>query len=42
MPLNRAFIGRQYPASTSYEVGREHIRRFAEAIGDTSPVSLDV
>ena len=42
MPVNRDFIGRQYPASTTYEVGREHVRRFAEAIGDTAPASLDV
>ena len=41
MPVNRAFIGREYPASAPYEVGREHVRRFAEAIGDTSPLSLD-
>ena len=41
MPVNRDFIGRQYPASSTYEVGREHVRRFAEAIGDTSPLSLD-
>ena len=41
MPVNREFIGRQYPASSTYEVGREHVRRFAEAIGDTSPASLD-
>ena len=41
MPVNRDFIGRQYPASSTYEVGREHIRRFAEAIGDPSPVYRD-
>ena len=41
MPVNRAYIGREYPASSSYEVGREHIRRFAEAIGDLSPAYLD-
>lgn len=41
MPVNRAFIGREYPASAAYEVGREHIRRFAEAIGDLSPAYLD-
>jgi len=41
VPVNRDFIGRQYPASSTYEVGREHVRRFAEAIGDTSPLSLD-
>lgn len=37
MPLNRDFVGREYPASATYEVGREHIRRFAEAIGDPNP-----
>ncbi len=42
MPLNRAFIGREYPASATYEVGREHIRRFADAIGDRNPAYLDV
>ena len=41
MPVNRDFIGRQYPASATYEVGREHIRSFATAIGDTSPACLD-
>ena len=41
MPVNRDFLGRQYPAPTTFEVGREHIRRFAEAIGDTSPVYTD-
>ena len=41
MPVNRDFIGRQYPASSTYEVGREHIRRFAEAIGDSNPAYLD-
>lgn len=41
MPVNRAFIGREYPTSAPYEVGREHIRRFAEAIGDLHPAYLD-
>lgn len=41
MALNRAFLGREYPAPTPYEVGREHIRRFAEAIGDLHPAYLD-
>ena len=41
MPVNRDFIGRQYQASTTFEVGREHIRRFAEAIGDRSPAYTD-
>jgi len=42
MPLNREFIGREYPAEETYEVSREMIRRFAEAIGDTSPAYTDV
>lgn len=41
MPLNRDVIGRQYPAPSTYEVGREAIRRFAEAIGDDSPAYSD-
>ncbi len=41
MPVNRDFIGRQYPASTTFEVGREHIRSFARAIGDENPVYTD-
>lgn len=41
MAVNRAFIGREFPAPETYEVGREHIRRFAEAIGDLSPAYLD-
>ena len=41
MPLNRDFIGRTYPADATYEVGREHIRAFADAIGDPNPVYLD-
>ncbi len=41
MPVNRDRIGREYPASGTYEVGREHVRRFAEAIGDLHPAYLD-
>ena len=41
MALNRSFVGREYPAPEPYEVGREHIRSFAEAIGDLSPAYLD-
>ncbi|MFF4416217.1 MaoC family dehydratase N-terminal domain-containing protein [Streptosporangium sp. NPDC001559] len=36
MPLNPAFAGRVYPATVPYLVGREKIREFAAAIGDTS------
>ena len=42
MPLNRDFIGREYPASEPYEVSRELIRRFATAIGDANPAYTDV
>lgn len=41
MALNTALIGKQYPASTPYEVGREKIRDFAMAIGDPNPVYTD-
>lgn len=41
VPLNRDVIGRRYPAPTTFQVGREHIRAFAEAIGDTSPACSD-
>ncbi len=41
MAINREYIGREYRASATYEVGREHVRRFAEAIGDSNPVYTD-
>ena len=41
MPLNRDLLGREYPAAVPYEVGRESIRRFAEAVGDLHPAYLD-
>jgi acyl dehydratase len=41
MAVNRDFIGREYRSSTTFEVGREHVRRFAEAIGETSPACTD-
>lgn len=42
MPLNRALIGRSYPPTQVFEVGREHVRRFAEALGDENPAYVDV
>src|ERR1700753_170959 len=42
MPLNRAFIGREYSFDTPFEVGRELIRHFASASGDTTPIYHDV
>ena len=41
MPLNKALIGREYPGSAPYEVGREKIRDFATAIGDFNPLYHD-
>ncbi len=42
MPLNQAFIGREFAASTPFLVGREHIRQFARAIGDPNPLYHDL
>ena len=42
MVLNPDFIGKAYPPSDPYLVGREKIREFAVAIGDPNPVFHDV
>jgi acyl dehydratase len=39
--LDQSFIGRSYPPTSTYEVGREKIREFADAIGDENPVYRD-
>lgn len=41
MPLDPSFIGTTYPATGSYEVCREKIREFADAIGDANPAYRD-
>jgi acyl dehydratase len=41
MALDESFVGRVYPPTEPYEVGREKIREFAEAIGDLNPVYYD-
>ncbi|HVA61156.1 MAG TPA: MaoC family dehydratase N-terminal domain-containing protein [Mycobacteriales bacterium] len=41
MPINREFIGREYRADGFYEVGREKIREFADAVGDQNPAYRD-
>ncbi|MEU6340644.1 MULTISPECIES: MaoC family dehydratase N-terminal domain-containing protein [unclassified Streptomyces] len=41
MALDQSFVGRTYPPTAPYEVGREKIREFAEAIGDPNPVYID-
>jgi acyl dehydratase len=37
MPIDESMVGRSYPAPEPYQVGREKIREFAEAIGDDNP-----
>jgi acyl dehydratase len=41
VPLNRDYIGKSYPGARVYEVGREKLREFAEAIGDKNPAYVD-
>jgi acyl dehydratase len=41
MALNRDFIGRAFGSAEPYEVGREKLREFADAIGDDNPVYRD-
>ena len=41
MALDASYIGRTYPPRAVYEVGREKIREFADAIGDPNPVYRD-
>ncbi|GAA4200959.1 MaoC family dehydratase N-terminal domain-containing protein [Actinocatenispora rupis] len=41
MPLDSSFVGRSYPPTPPYEVGREKIREFAAALGDDNPVYRD-
>ncbi len=41
MALDQSFIGRTYPPTEPYEVGREKIREFADAIGDPNPAYRD-
>jgi acyl dehydratase len=41
MTLDAGLVGRSYPPSAVYEVGREKIAEFATAIGDPDPVYRD-
>lgn len=36
--LNPEFVGKAYPESAPYLIGREKVREFATAIGDQNPV----
>ena len=41
MPLDQSYLGREFPPTAPYEVGREKIREFADAIGDDNPLYRD-
>jgi len=40
MPVNRQAIGKRYPPVT-YAVGREKVREYARAVGESNPLHLD-
>ena len=41
MPLDQSFLGRSYPPTAPYQVGREKIREFATAVGAEDPLHHD-
>ena len=41
MALKTDAVGKEWPATT-YQVGREKIREYARAVGETDPVHLDL
>ena len=41
MGVDPGIAGREYPPAPAYEVGREKIREFAEAVGATHPAHRD-
>jgi len=41
MALDQSYVGRTYPPTPPYQVGREKIREFASAIGATDPLHHD-
>jgi acyl dehydratase len=41
MPVDQSYAGRVYPPTVPYEVGREKIREFADAINDANPAYRD-
>ncbi|SHG06572.1 Acyl dehydratase [Jatrophihabitans endophyticus] len=42
MPVDQSYVGRVYPPTPPYRVGREKIREFADAVGDPHPAYRDV
>lgn len=41
MPVDASHSGRTYPPTEPYEVGIEHVREFAAAVGDPNPLYRD-
>ena len=41
MAISRHYIGKTFPPTEPYEVSREKLREFADAIGDLNPVYRD-
>src|SRR3954454_12225600 len=41
MPVDQSYVGRVYPPTRPFEVGREKIREFADAINDPNPIYRD-
>jgi acyl dehydratase len=41
VPVNSEAIGKTYPVTT-YAIGREKVREYAHAVGETNPLYLDV
>ena len=42
MSINASYAGREYAPNAPYQVGREKIREFAAATGNTHPAHLDL
>lgn len=42
MPVKAEHVGRTWPRTRAYAVGREKVREFATAIGERNPLSHDV
>jgi acyl dehydratase len=38
MAINRDYLGKKFPPTEPYQVSREKLREFADAIGDANPV----
>ncbi|MEP6480259.1 MAG: MaoC family dehydratase N-terminal domain-containing protein [Rhodoglobus sp.] len=41
MPVNPELVGRVFPSTAPYLVGREKVREFARAVFATNPINLD-